>query len=80
MDLFHAWNLGARANVWFDYVPTKANPADYPSRTDLSGRAWRVVGKIRSSPVECLLPYPTDWSDPGGWLAEAAAIAAQSKL
>ena len=29
---FHAANLALRANVWFNYVATKANVADLPSR------------------------------------------------
>ena len=39
VHLFHAWNLGARAACWFEYVPTAANPADKPSRVDLASRA-----------------------------------------
>ena len=29
---FHAWQAGAESDVWFEYVPSKANPADEPSR------------------------------------------------
>ena len=32
---FHAANLAMRANVWFNYVASKANVADLPSRGDL---------------------------------------------
>ena len=28
----HAYNLGLRARPWFEYVRSKANPADEPSR------------------------------------------------
>ena len=33
---FHAANLAIRANVWFNYVASKANVADLPSRGDLA--------------------------------------------
>ena len=32
---FHIANLAVRANVWFNYVASKANVADLPSRGDL---------------------------------------------
>ena len=32
---FHAANLAMQANVWFNYVASKANVADLPSRGDL---------------------------------------------
>ena len=36
---FHAANLALRANVWFNYVATKANVADLPSRGALDEMA-----------------------------------------
>ena len=34
IHVFHAWNSGAQARVWFEYVPTKENPArtNHPER------------------------------------------------
>ena len=32
MNAFHAFNVGVRADVFFEYVRSKANPADLPSR------------------------------------------------
>ena len=36
---FHAANLALRANIWFNYVATKANVADLPSRGALDEMA-----------------------------------------
>ena len=36
---FHVANLVTRANVWFNYVATKANIADLPSRASQSPAA-----------------------------------------
>ena len=79
VHLFHAWNVGAQTACWFEYVPTKANPADKPSRVDLSGRAWRVGKGIRSSPRELILPQIEQWSDTQGWADEAARICKSTK-
>ena len=74
VHLFHAWNLGARAACWFEYVPTAANPADKPSRVDLASRAWRVADEIRSSPRDLILPEIDQWSDTAGWAHEAKCV------
>ena len=33
---FHAWNAGVRVSSWFEYVRSKANIADMPSRSEFS--------------------------------------------
>ena len=48
---FHAHNLVLQAQVWFEWVPSKANPSDEPSRVDWSDRRWAVCGQIVSEPV-----------------------------
>ena len=35
VNAFHAFNVVLRCNVYFEYVPTKANPADLSSRLGL---------------------------------------------
>ena len=49
----HAYNLGLRARPWFEYVRSKANPADEPSRVDLARSRWRVLAcpELVSEPV-----------------------------
>ena len=72
VHLFHAWNLGAQCRVWFEYVPSKANVSDAPSRIDMARRVYRISDDIKSSPVFCRLPPLARWSDPAGWAREAA--------
>ena len=49
----YAYDLGLRARPWFEYVRPKANPADEPSRVDLSRLRWRVPAcpELVSEPV-----------------------------
>jgi hypothetical protein len=49
VHMFHAWNVGAKAAVWFEYVPSKPNPADEPSRElELAGAEWRPAPDVVS--------------------------------
>ena len=62
---FHAWNTGARADVWFDWVPSKSNPADEPSRDlSLADRLWECAPGIVSQPVEVVFPSIRELDDP----------------
>ena len=74
----HAYNLGLRARPWFEYVRSKANPADEPSRVDLSGGRWRVLAcpELVSEPVPVSFPQVECWRDPAGWarLGESRAV------
>ena len=36
VNLFHCFNCSLRAQVWWEYVASKANPADGPSRQDFT--------------------------------------------
>ena len=58
---FHAWNAGARVSVWFEYVRSKANIADLPSRDE-----FEMLRDMGSVEVEMRLP------DVGGWAAAAS--------
>ena len=75
---FHSYNLGLRARPWFEYVRSKANPADEPSRVDLSGGRWRVLAcpELVSEPVPVSFPQVECWRDPAGWarLGESRAL------
>ena len=75
---FHSYNLGLRARPWFEYVRSKANPADEPSRVDLAGLRWRVLAcpELVSEPVPVSWPQADTWRDPAGWARLAARRAA----
>ena len=55
-----------------------ANPADEPSRVDLSGMRWRVLAcpELVSEPVPVSWPQEDNWRDPAGWARLAARRAA----
>ena len=53
---FHAWNAGARVSVWFEYVRSKANIADLPSRGEFD-----VLRAMGSAEVEMVLPRVDQW-------------------
>ena len=66
-----------------EYVRSKANVADAPSRVDLSGCEWDCglpgAGLV-SRPVPCVLPQARVWSDTAAsWAlyAQEAATAAR---
>ena len=56
--IFHAWNMSLAARVWFEYVPSAANPGDEPSRVDLSGLRFVVCRhpEIISDPTPVVFP------------------------
>ena len=56
----------------------QANPADEPSRVDLSGVRWRVLAcpGLVSEPVPVSWPQEDNWRDPAGWARLAAGRAA----
>ena len=70
-----AWVSGY---TWFEYVRSKANPADEPSRVDLSSVRWRVLAcpELVSEPVPVSWPQEDNWRDPAGWARLAAGRAA----
>ena len=74
IHVFHAWNSGAQARVWFEYVPTKENPADEPSRADLSETIYEPAPDVTSVPVPLALPELELWSDPAGWMAAGSSL------
>jgi hypothetical protein len=77
VHMFHAWNVGARAAVWFEYVPSKPNPADEPSRElELAGADWRPAPGVVSRPRACVFPPLERLDDPRGWAREAQGAAA----
>ena len=74
--IFHAWNMGLEARVWFEYVPSAANPADEPSRVDLSAQRFVISRhpEIISHPTPVVFPPVARWRDPAGWAREAGRV------
>jgi hypothetical protein len=68
-----AFNAGLRVSVYWEYIRSKANIADFPSRLrlDLMHAALRRAGiDVRVEMVECVLPSFDEWTAtlPGEWL------------
>ena len=66
---FHATAAGLGTAVWFEYVRTKANVADEPSRVNLGEGIWDCGlddcgAGLRSWPTEVRLPEARDWAEP----------------
>ena len=69
---FHAWQACAQADVWFEYVPTNANPSDEPSRAPgLWHRSFRPCPGVVSEPVAARFPSLTGVRDARAWRLEA---------
>ena len=77
VHMFHAWQAGSRSNVWFEYVPTDANPADEPSRVASLAQGRYVVGDIVSEAVDLRFPPLGSLDHLHGWCVEAAAVRAR---
>lgn len=68
---FHSWNVGAGVSVWFEYVRSKANIADMPSRG-----AFEMLHAMGSVEVAVELPPVSAWSRPAAeWMREAREAA-----
>ena len=59
MHAFHALNVGLRTDVWFEYVASKANIADLPSRMDFD-----LLKSLSAQERQCVLPSTEDWLQP----------------
>ena len=72
----HATLQAQRVSVWFDYVRSKANVSDAPSRdARLSRKVMRVGRHLVSKPAVLLLPEAQAWdADAADW-ALAARVA-----
>ena len=78
---FHAWAAAARCSVWFEYVPSEANPSDEPSRDlSLATSQWQVAPGCTSSPVAAVFPPLERLSHPRGWMIEANAVASGASV
>ena len=55
---FHSLNLGLKCKVWFEYVFTKANIADLPSRKD-----FKLLNELGSIEKDVVLPSLVSFDD-----------------
>ena len=71
----HATLQALRVSVWFDYVRSKANVSDAPSRVArLSHRVMRVGRHVASTPAVLLLPEARAWdAEAADWAFAAEA-------
>ena len=64
---FHACTVALGVTLWFEYVPTKANVSDAPSREDLRGRfydfAFSELPSLGSVDAGLELPSVRRWDD-----------------
>lgn len=71
---FAAFNLGLDASSWFEWVPSKANIADLPTRDEREAEAVELLRELRSTEVELRLPDVAAWDAPADeWMRAAAA-------
>ena len=76
---FYALCLGLQVRVWFEYVPTEANPGDEPSRrAGLAACVWQRDDGIVSLPVPISFPDAARLHDAAVW--QRAGLAAQAEF
>ena len=76
---FHALCLGLQVRVWFEYVPTGANPGDEPSRrAGLAACVWRRNDGVISQSVPVLFPDAAALHEAAAW--QRAGAAAQARF
>ena len=64
---FHSFNLGLKCKVWFEYVNTKANIADEPSRKEFG-----LLNELGSKPKPIVLPELAAFDDDAAiWMHSA---------
>ena len=69
LHAFAAFSLGLEASSWFEYVPSRANIADQPSRND-----FELLRELGSVEAEFIIPPFAAWDAPAeAWMARAAA-------
>lgn len=73
---FHALNAGLRTDVWFEYIASKANIADLPSRMDFD-----LLRRLRAQERPCVLPATDEWLLPAQtWLEARRFCEASEKV
>ena len=77
----HAMLAGLGVRAWFDYVRSKANVSDEPSRdADLADSVMRLASRGRrvmlaSHPIDLLLPESEAWAcEAAAWHSAVAGL------
>ena len=65
ISVFHTMNAALRSNVWFEYVPSKANISDLPSRNEF---------ELLKSPEFKALEFELVWPPVSAWIGEYGAL------
>ena len=76
-DVFYLQAVALRASVYFDYVPSKANITDLPSRRMFDMLSQELAGMRRTSPPHDTLRVPSvsEWRAPlREWAHHAAGF------
>ena len=72
---FHSFSVGLKSTVWFEYVASKANIADMPSRGD-----FEELDRLGSIEHACVMPSVDAWHKPAdAWMARAQQRAPTGK-
>ena len=76
VNAFHAFNVGLRADVFFEYVRSKANIADLPSRLAMD-ELWEMFRDLgmedKARSIEMVIPTFEDWHAPARDLVSRGA-------
>ena len=59
VNAFHLQITGLRTHVWFEFVPSKANIADLPSRGEFA-----LLTRMGGRPSVLSIPPAADWQSP----------------
>ena len=74
-NIFHMFNAGLRARIYFEYVESKANVADLPSRGDFD-----YLRSLRALRVPMRFPLSSEWHAPlRHWISLAAPSAGRKR-
>ena len=76
VNIFYLQMIGLRASVYFDYVPSKANIADLPSRNGWTELRASLLGITlpHAMPDTLILPSVSSWAAPlAAWVSQPAA-------
>ena len=57
---FHFFNAGMRSFIWWQWVESNSNVADFPSRFDLNS-LFELIPPDRSTYLTMYLPEPPEW-------------------
>ena len=72
-NMYHLQNFFMKVDAWHEWVPSKANIADAPSRPRWEGSGssrtdnWAPLWSLRAEQVPMQLPTERQWDDLKEW-------------